>query len=139
MPIIINFLFFNKIQTITINNRLKCYSDIYKEYGTSFIEFTKSYMNEVIYDSRYKLYNCKIYICYISFIDIIFSFNCHSFKLQSPKFNNLSCLSPPWSTTYIAHARGWEYSSRTKAPALSRTAAQVSLAGFFRWRALVAV
>ena len=46
-------------------------------------------MNEVIYDSRYKLYNCKIYICYISFIDIVFSFNCHLSHLNSFNLRNL--------------------------------------------------
>lgn len=106
MPIIINFLFFDKIQisqiqTITINNRLKCYSDIYKEYGTSFIEFTKSYMNEVIYDPRYKLYNCKIYICYISFIDIVFSFNCHLSHLNF--FNLRSLIISVFVATMIYH------------------------------------
>lgn len=58
-------------------------------------------MNEVTYDSRYKLYNCKIYICYISFIDIVFSFNCHLSHLNS--FNLRSLIISVFVATMIYH------------------------------------
>lgn len=96
------------------------------------------------YDINYTIAKFIFTIFPLQTFAIIFSFNryllrLNSFKLQSPEFNNLS-FCRHHDLPRISRMRAAENIPRAQRPRpLSRTAAQVSLAGFFRWRALVAV